>query len=910
MSTYCDLPIAPVLDAVEKWKQRCAIQQLSLFGENQIWTTQILDKLREYFIEKPDPSKANFLTKLAKQLSGSQPEVSQLATEIAWLLYLFPHGSMGPEAKLRNLNAIWNISGGTLPKAHWALTPQVLSGIGSTGAFYNTGFWIEYSYAILVLRQLIGLPASERGALLSKDSDFAGWLDRLSLLDRLPGGTPLNAGNRQFRHIMLFLFQPDRYERICSPQHKRDIVKQLGPKVGLTPDLSTHVAVDRQILEIRTALEKQYGTKELDFYRTPVAELWQNQVPAQALAEPAQTYSAKAEVSYWLAGAYWDGEDQTEQFVKEGRWENGYTDRMLEQVNAVKVGDRIAIKSTYVQKKDLPFENQGKPVSCMAIKARGTVVENAGDGRNVKVDWEPGFKPFIIYHYTYRWTISRIDSQKFPQVIKWIFGGESQPLEAGPLPAPTVPDVDELAERYGPAPRNVVLYGPPGTGKTWTLVEEIQPAYTDEAELEPEGARLARVTAELGWFETFAAVLLDLGNKPVRVAQVKSHPYIAAKMASGVAPKNLGALIWANLQNHTVRESTTVNTNLDKRIDPLVFDKNSQSEWSLIPQWRTIAPELETILNALRGKGQTKPTQITRYEMVTFHPSFAYEDFVEGLRPVETEGEDGAVAMQIRPFKGTLKRICERARKDPDNRYALIIDEINRGNIAKIFGELITLVESDKRLRFDEQGRRIAGIEVQLPYTHEPFGVPANLDIYGTMNTSDRSIALVDIALRRRFVFRELMPLPEVIKGGDGEGRIEPDDDADFIDLRSMLRVINARLTVLRGRDARIGHAYFTTVTDLDALRATFRDRIIPLLQEQFYEDWAGVAQVLGGPKGKCAFVSPVTPDVPGLFGSADLADSGYSERLLYRVADVNNLKAADFRGIYEGISESALDLG
>ena len=183
------------------------------------------------------------------------------------------------------------------------------------------------------------------------------------------------------------------------------------------------------------------------------------------------------------------------------------------------------------------------------------------------------------------------------------------------------------------------------------------------------------------------------------------------------------------------------------------------------------------------------------------------------------------------------------------------------------------------------------------------------VDLYGTMNTSDRSIALVDIALRRRFIFRELMPLPGVIEGADGEGRIEPDDDGDFIDLRRLLNVMNARLTVLRGRDACIGHAYLTLVTDLDALRTVFRDRLIPLLQEYFYEDWAGIAQVLSGPNGKSAFVFPIQPNLTALFGSQDVADRGFAERVLYRVIDVNKLTAADFRDLYEGVSAAALDI-
>ncbi len=177
-----------------------------------------------------------------------------------------------------------------------------------------------------------------------------------------------------------------------------------------------------------------------------------------------------------------------------------------------------------------------------------------------------------------------------------------------------------------------------------------------------------------------------------------------------------------------------------------------------------------------------------RIEFITFHQSYGYEEFVEGLRPAPSEDGEGGLRLEATP--GVLKRIADLAREYQELPYVLVIDEINRANVSKVMGELITLLEEDKREGAEHE------VAATLPHSGEPFTLPANLYILGTMNTVDRSIALIDTALRRRFEFEEMAPEPELLKVVEG------------INLPDVLEAINERLEYLIDRDHLIGHAW------------------------------------------------------------------------------------------------------
>lgn len=322
---------------------------------------------------------------------------------------------------------------------------------------------------------------------------------------------------------------------------------------------------------------------------------------------------------------------------------------------------------------------------------------------------------------------------------------------------------------------------------------------------------------------------------------------------------------------------------------------------------RDASEPLNLILYGPPGTGKTYRIQCehlprysdgNRFEFITFHQNYAYEDFVEGIRP---EVRDGQVHYDVKA--GVLRRLAERAADDPGRRYALFIDEINRGNVAKIFGELITLVEADKRTQPD---RPESGIRATLPYSGLPFGIPSNLDIIGTMNTADRSIALLDTALRRRFHFVEMMPDPRNILGVK-EGKI-PDGEDGEIDLQRLLETINARLSHLLHRDQTIGHAYFTQVRNFNDLRRVLARQVVPLLQEYFYDDWRRIQLVLAdvGIGSEFQIVRQATVPINRLYPGADASELG--DRLLFEVVPEAKITPDAVRKIYEQ-SDAPADL-
>ena len=217
----------------------------------------------------------------------------------------------------------------------------------------------------------------------------------------------------------------------------------------------------------------------------------------------------------------------------------------------------------------------------------------------------------------------------------------------------------------------------------------------------------------------------------------------------------------------------------------------------------------------------------TFYEFTTFHPSYQYQEFIEGITIRE---ENKKTVYEIKD--GIFKKLSQRALDNKDKNYVLIIDEINRGNISSIFGEFFTLLEDTKRVSSTEDENSEA-VSIILPYSQEQLAVPDNLYIIGTMNTTDKSISLLDVALRRRFKFIAVEPDYTTLK------------NIESLETSKMLQSINERLAILKGEDFQIGHSYFLNTNSIEDLQEIFEFKIIPLLKEYFHGDWESICAVL-----------------------------------------------------------------
>lgn len=407
-------------------------------------------------------------------------------------------------------------------------------------------------------------------------------------------------------------------------------------------------------------------------------------------------------------------------------------------------------------------------------------------------------------------------------------------------------------------PLNQILYGPPGTGKTFNTINKaldiLDPAFLAQHDQDKERAVLKRRFDEL----------VEAG----RIAFTTFHQSFSYEdFVEGLRAKTEDGQLSYAVEDGVFKE-------LCERAHKAVVDSGDVFGQAVqrLAQLCDEAPDDRLLLHTMTGK----PFEI-EYEGKNFrafpksspkenHPGFPHPfDQVRQMYFGSNERHyDPAYLTYGRGMLNYLKQHCglpdapPKAVASADKpRYVLIIDEINRGNVSRIFGELITLIEPSKRAGADE------ALEAVLPYSKTRFSVPDNVYLIGTMNTADRSLAGLDLALRRRFSFTEMPPRPELLKDVVVEG----------VNIGQMLEVINQRIVVLLNRDHVIGHAYFMPLQQdpsLKRLAAIFRNAILPLLQEYFFEDWQRIRWVLNDHRKAQAYrfiVEDKALDVDALFG-------------------------------------------
>mgnify|MGYP004650132679 CR=1 FL=1 len=394
-------------------------------------------------------------------------------------------------------------------------------------------------------------------------------------------------------------------------------------------------------------------------------------------------------------------------------------------------------------------------------------------------------------------------------------------------------------------PLNQILYGPPGTGKTYKLENIIKDYIYPQIADDHESTNIyddILLNCDLNWVEKiiFAFKINNSQNKPLTDVQISKLPLIQRWFSISSNYKDEKSLICSirgEMQKNAIRKEGVY-----ARHENNYFERQ-ENGFILIDDGEKLYNELcehyDININYFDNNIQTDKSILAKdyYVFCTFHQSYSYEEFVEGIRPIinkckqdETSKDKNLSTMQFDFHCGIFKDMCIKAKKEPNKKFFIFIDEINRGNISKIFGELITLIEKDKREKVVEDGREYHTIEVTLPYTNDRFTVPNNLYIVGTMNTADKSLALLDVALRRRFEFVPMYP------------------KYDLKDLKhkEFLEALNDRIYFeKKSADFIIGHTYFLG-SEAEDLSEVMNKKVTPLLMEYFNAKKEMVEDIVG----------------------------------------------------------------
>ena len=748
-----------VYAAAGEWVERALRADDSLFTPGKaIWSSRWLGELHERFLNHPDESSDSFLEKLQQQLADSPPGVYQLMGEVLYFYFLIVTTRNSANEQLVIDTVLgWSPSPAEIPQE---LVASLTPGIASPGQYFHTSRPFQVGFLIEFVEQWKEKRPDEQRLLLADPWEFKGFVMRLNFRSALLQGHPDRP--RTQREALLHLAFPDTFEAIVSLDHKEKIARTFA-KFVVAPEED----VDRKLEQIRPRLEPQYESGNYLFYKPAIRLQWYP--PATDNGNP------------------WDG------FVRRAR--------------------------EYVDNGTLESENEYKvEIGSKLSEARQAVLGSADDWASLV---NAGLTNNLI-HYI-----------QLAKVNDWINESPDDALIALQLmwtkdDSSVVARVRDFANLFpssgasGPGTRanvvSVLLMGLDVQQYPPFRIRAFHKAYERTGYEQPEQG-----ADEAALYEHALGFLDRLVEEVSKRGLTLRHRLDAQ------------SLVWA-IQDKGVEPPDDMPDIEDP--PPLTNPWTEPNIEALAREllWKT--GELQKIVDGLKDKRQaifqgppgTGKTYVAKriaewcrehggdFKIVQFHPSYAYEDFVEGFRPTLTD--DGQAGFKL--IKGPLRRIAEKAEANPDATFILVIDEINRGNVAKVLGELYFLLEYR-----DEK--------VGLQYSDEEFSLPKNLWFIGTMNTTDRSIALVDAALRRRFYFFGFFPDELPVKGLLDRWLEENNPEAKWV--ADLVDLANRKL---EDRHLGIGPSHFMKKDpplDENRVRFIWDQAVIPYIEEQCFGD-------------------------------------------------------------------------
>ena len=802
MSRYCGgVDSAPILEAASRWRDQALLSDGSVFSSQALWTVECLEALELHFVQNLEEGEGTFITKLGAQLSRTAPPVKQLAAEMLWLMLLCPRNTNAPK-KRSTVAEIWRWSGEELPaSANAFLTDAVLGGIGSAGPGFNNHRWRELVFCINAMLLFKRMPDAERRRLTANGWEFAQWLE----------GVPDSAA-RQFRHMLVFMLFPDDFERIFGGLDRRAVSIAFSGMSSQAINAQSPVELDRTLRRVRTELEEKYATPEVDYYRPPLINLWRPQDFRAATQDITPDHVLQAIKEIDAQGIDPRAESTGYDLLYAAR---RYPPKLVLSVAAKHANGTEFDRTQFTGGEDssafrllraLGFEIVPKSVLPDILRR---FFEQAVSATSLVVSGYPA---------EYRDLQMKVSFGKGVQArVPWIaFLGPGQVPTKGSYP---------VVLYYRSAGVLVVAYGISETHDSAALWRGLEGKLTVEKYLtthhgvQPERYGNSYVAAtftgdDLANVDTIAEAIDRVIDEYRPLLSNVQEPSQAGEVAPGVE-----------------EELYT----LDDAVEGLFVDREVFG--AIVQRLRN---KRNVILQGPPGVGKTffakrlaqaliGSRSSGRIGAVQFHQTYSYEDFVQGYRPTGT-------GFQLK--NGIFFNFCRRAASDLDNDYVFIIDEINRGNLSKVFGELMMLIEADKR-----------GTEWAIPLTYaadasETFHVPRNLFLLGLMNTADRSLAMVDYALRRRFAFIDLDPgfgSPQFVEYMRN-ARASVDLIQRLVRDMEALNTEIANDRVNLGPGFRIGHSYFCSAPRPDgATEDWFRDviqtEVVPLLGEYWFDN-------------------------------------------------------------------------